>query len=132
MNGGAGTEFLGERNSSRVLAAPGGNSSMASIFGGGAPAAPPAPRAMPAPAAAPTAMPAQQPVAGARVQLRTEHTGIEVGNVSSRVLAAPGGASSMGSLLGGQSASDRIAALKARREAAEAPLADATNAARPF
>ena len=38
MNGGAGTEFLGERNSSRVLAAPGGNSSMASIFGGGAPA----------------------------------------------------------------------------------------------
>ena len=79
----------------------------------------------------------EQPAAGQRVELRTEHTGITVGNVSSRVLAAPGGTSDMASIISGGAdctASDRIAALKAKRM----QLGDATNdtrgiyAPRPF
>ena len=79
----------------------------------------------------------EQRAAGQRIELRTEHTGITVGNVSSRVLAVPGGASDMASIISGGadcSASDRIAALKAKRM----QLGDATNdtrgvyAPRPF
>ena len=114
-----------EAPSTRVHAAPGGNSSMASIFG----AAEPTPTPVPQPAAPPArveapAQPAAAPMqlaAGQRVAVRTEHTGIsEV--PSSRVLAAPGGQSSMAALVGG-STSDRKAALLARR----AQLGDATN-----
>ena len=123
--------------SSRVLAAPGGASSMSAVFGyqtagTAAPTAPVAPppthqAVPPAPVAAPIAAQPQMAAAGQRVELRTEHTGITIGNVSSRVLATPGGASSMASIIGGSSASasDRIAALKAKREG----LADATNVA---
>ena len=46
---------------------------------------------------------------------------------SSRVLAAPGGKSEMGSLLGGATAEDRKAALLARRNAAQPALAETTN-----
>ena len=127
--------------SSRVLAAPGGASDMASIISGGgsAPAAA-AVQVLPQPVASVPAQPVAQPqmAAGQRVELRTEHTGITVGNVSSRVLAAPGGASDMASIISGGadcSAADRIAAMKARRMQT---LGDATNdprgtyAPRPF
>ena len=115
--------------SSRVLAVPGGASDMASIIAGGGSTA-----VAPAPARQPSQPQVQQPVAqeqraaGQRVELRTEHTGITVGNVSSRVLAVPGGASDMASIISGTpaadcSATDRIAALKAKRM----QLGDATN-----
>lgn len=134
------SEQLTDRNSSRVLAAPGGHSDMASLLGGyQAPAVHQPRQTQPQP------QPYQQQVntvpqmaAGQRVELRTEHTGITVGNVSSRVLAAPGGASDMASIISGGadcSAADRIAAMKARRMQT---LGDATNdprgtyAPRPF
>jgi hypothetical protein len=114
------------RNSSRVLAAPGGHSEMGSLLGGYAPPAPQPPRQQQQQVAVQPQQ--QQMAAGQRVELRTEHTGITVGNVSSRVLAVPGGASDMASIISGTpaadcSATDRIAALKAKRM----QLGDATN-----
>ena len=113
--------------STRVHAAPGGNSSMSSIFGGDAPATvTPAPTKVVPPAA--TAAPANL-AAGQRVAVRTEHTGIsEV--ASSRVLAAPGGQSSMASIIGGGAVEDRKAALLARRAqvgGGTAPFVETTN-----
>ena len=92
------SEQISDRNSSRVLAAPGGRSDMASLLGGYAEAPAPAVRAI---AAAPAA--SSNPMdcaAGQRIQLRTEHTGI-TGHSSSRVLAAPGGRSDMASIMSG-------------------------------
>ena len=102
-------------NSSRVLAAPGGNSDMASLLSMGASAAPvPVQQAAPvAPAVATPAAP-QQLAAGQRIAVRTEHTGITE-HASSRVLAVPGGQSNMASILGGCTVDDRKAALMARR-----------------
>ena len=119
--------------SSRVLAAPGGQSEMASLISGGyvqnmAPKPLNSSRRGAPFAQAPAA--GEPLAAGQRIEVRTEHTGITVGNVSSRVLAAPGGRSEMASLIGGgcdqTTAGDRIAALKARRQAQT--LGDATNA----
>ena len=62
--------------------------------------------------------------------MRTEFSGIETGHASSRVLAVPGGQSDMASIMSGganSSASDRIAALKAKRQA-NPILGDSTNA----
>ena len=59
--------------------------------------------------------------------VRNEYTGISEVS-SSRVLAAPGGASSMGSLIAGGGVEDRKAALLARRAQA-APFAETTNTA---
>ena len=64
--------------------------------------------------------------------MRTEFDGINDGRMSSRVLAAPGGESSLGG-----SAHDRIAAMKARRDVAAPPLANSAainmhHGARPF
>ena len=93
------SEQIGDRNSSRVLAAPGGRSDMASLLGGySAPAPAPAPRVVAAPPSSNN--PEDMPVAGQRIELRTEHTGITA-HSSSRVLAAPGGRSDMASLLSG-------------------------------
>ena len=65
--------------------------------------------------------------AGQRVVQRTEFHGIQDRN-STLVHAAPGGSSEMASIVGGSTAADRIAAMKAKREAASAaPLAEATN-----
>ena len=108
--------------STRVHAAPGGNSSMGGIFGTSAPTTTPAPQPNTTPIAPIAA--ATQLAAGQRVVNRTEHAGIEAG-ASTRVLSAPGGASSVAGLLGGN-AEDRKAALQARRAA---HLADATNVA---
>jgi hypothetical protein len=118
--------------SSRVLAAPGGNSSL-NLFA-------PDATAEPTPLMASSKM-GVQPVlkkgapevdltgaAGGRVAVRTEHMGISTdGHMSSRVLAAPGGASSMAQIVGGSTASDRIAMMKARRQASNEALGDATN-----
>ena len=124
---------MSDAPSTRVHAAPGGRSEMASlIFGGGEPVEPAAPK--PAPAQAPINMPpaAGQMAAGQRVANRTEYMGISEVS-SSRVLAAPGGQSSMAAILSGagESADDRKAALLQRRAQVGAPFADATNS-RPF
>ena len=88
------SETLTDRPSSRVLAAPGGASSMAGIFGGGDVSAPPPSQRGVAKATVP------EGAAGQRIAVRNEHTGIsEI--ASSRVLAAPGGASSMSRIFGG-------------------------------
>jgi len=108
--------------SSRVLHAPGGHQQFNIFSGEAEPAAAPKPQQAPVMATGGAAM----PVAGQRVVQRTEHMGIMDGHMSSRVLATPGGQSEMASIVGGSTASDRIAAMKARREAA-APLAEATN-----
>ena len=116
------------RPSSRVLAAPGGASSMASIFGGGEPAAParaPAPRA---PAAPVPVANTDAPVAGSRVTVRTEHLGINDVS-SSRVLAAPGGASSMASIFGGGADAAPAPVQKAPPAVAAAPTKPAEMAA---
>ena len=113
--------------SSRVLHAPGGASSMAGIFGGGAPA-PVDNRVAKAPPSA-AAPPANNNLAaGQRVAVRTEHSGI-CDVPSSRVLAVPGGQSSMAGIVGG--VEDRKAALLARRAQAAAPCAETTNIAAP-
>ena len=125
-----------EAPSTRVHAAPGGRSSMAEIIFGSAEPTPPAAPKQP-PAQAPTNVPTTsdpappaQMAAGQRVANRTEYMGISEVS-SSRVLAAPGGQSSMSAILGGVSADDRKAALLARRAQVGAPFADATNG-RPF
>lgn len=116
--------------SSRVLAAPGGRSDMASIMSGGAEPTAPAPKTQVAPTATMAAPPAQL-AAGQRVPIRTEHTGISEVS-SSRVLAAPGGQSSMAAVMGGcDTAADRKAALMARRAQVGAPLGESTNVAAP-
>ena len=110
--------------STRVHAAPGGQQQF-NIFSGAAEQ----PRT-----SAPVRAPVSQltlsagvamPAAGQRVEVRTEHHGIS-SVPSTFVHAAPGGASNMASLVGGTTASDRIAAMKALRNAAP-PLAEATN-----
>ena len=127
------TEHTGisDHPSSRVLSAPGGKQSF-SIFGHEetAPAAPPSAREQQAAHATAVAVaPVAAPVmaAGQRVVQRTEFHGIQDRN-STLVHAAPGGSSEMASIVGGSTAADRIAAMKAKREAASAaPLAEATN-----
>ena len=52
--------------------------------------------------------------AGQRVAQRTEHDGIQ-DRPSTLVHAAPGGNSAMAGIVGGSTAADRIAAMKARR-----------------
>ena len=182
------SEFISDRPSSRVLAAPGGAQSF-NIFGGAEPAPAPQRRAAPtqptqgtygisvaagarmpvrtehtgisehpstlvhappsgrqsfnifggegyseptpAPAAAPVVSAPGVMAAGQRVIQRTEFHGIQDRN-STLVHAAPGGESSMASMLGGSTAADRIAAMKARRDATAIPLAEATNSTRPW
>ena len=113
---------ISEVPSSRVLAAPGGQSSMASLIAGmPEPVAVAKEPAVPAPAV--TAAPAApQLAAGQRVAVRTEHQGINEVS-SSRVLAAPGGQSDMASLISGGAVTDRKAELMARRAA----FGEATN-----
>jgi len=79
---------IGDRNSSRVLAAPGGNSSFS--FGGDEPA----PARSNSVAAAAPALPNKQDSFGQRVENRSEHGDFGMQRNSSRVLAAPGGNSS--------------------------------------
>jgi hypothetical protein len=124
------TEHTGisDRPSTFVHAPPGGRQQF-NIFGGDEPVAPPkpAPVAQQGVPAAMNAVPAM--AAGQRVAVRTEHTGISE-RPSTLVHAAPGGNSSMASLMGGMTAADRIAAMKAKREASVAaptPLGEATN-----
>ena len=115
------------RPSSRVLAQPGGKSDMASILAmGGAPEpAKPAPRT--ANPVAPS-MPGDAPVAGQRVAVRTEHGGI-TDVPSSRVLAAPGGRSDMGSIIfGGGDAAPATQPVR-KMEAPVAPVAPVANVA---
>jgi hypothetical protein len=132
------TEHTGisEHPSTRVHAAPGGNqqfnifsSSVDNPLSRSATAAAPvaqaaAPPATVAPVSAPVAP--SQLAAGQRVAVRTQHSGI-CDVPSTFVHAAPGGNSDMSSIIGGSTANDRIAAMKARREASAAPLANATN-----
>ena len=115
------TEYNGisDRASSRVLAAPGGNSSL-NLFGGDDAAAPvAAPVAAPR-QAPPTAMPAQpqQMAAGGHMRVQTEFNGISE-RASSRVLAAPGGNSTifLGDAAANGTAEDRMTALRRMRSA---------------
>lgn len=133
------TEHTGisEHPSTLVHAPPGGKQSF-NIFGGEEPvAAPPTARMQPAapvavapvaPAAPVAVAAAPQLAAGQRILQRSEFHGIQDRN-STLVHAAPGGNDSgMAGLLGGSSAADRIAAMKAKREAPPAaPLAASTN-----
>ena len=121
------TEHTGisEHPSTLVHAPPGGRQSF-NIFGGEGYSEP-----TPAPAAAPVTSAPGVMAAGQRVIQRTEFHGIQDRN-STLVHAAPGGESSMASMLGGSTAADRIAAMKARRDATAIPLAEATNSTRPW
>ena len=121
------TEHTGisEHPSTLVHAPPGGRQSF-NIFGGEGYSQP-----TPAPAAAPVVSAPGVMAAGQRVIQRTEFHGIQDRN-STLVHAAPGGESSMASMLGGSTAADRIAAMKARRDATAIPLAEATNSTRPW
>ena len=114
------TEHTGisDRCSSRVLAAPGGNSSL-NLFGGDD--APPAAAQAAVPRQAPPpALPAQpqQQAAGGHMRVQTEHMGIS-DRSSSRVLAAPGGNSTifLGDAAANGTAEDRMAALRRMRSA---------------
>ena len=133
-------EFTGisEHSSTRVHAAPGGRSDMASLLAGGpvapsnAPTAGAAlPAATPAPIVDSTVAPAL-PAAGQRVMVRTEHMGIQE-HSSTRVHAAPGGQSDMASIMSGGGgsdvANDRIEKLKAMRRSQATGLTDTTNTA---
>ena len=91
---------IGDKRSTRVHAAPGGNSSL-NLFGG----EPEPVRAAPVVAAPPQHKPQQpaQSAAGGHMRVQTEHNGVSE-RCSSRVLAAPGGNST---IFLGDAAADR-------------------------
>ena len=119
------TGIVDGHTSSRVLAPPGGKTSMAGIFGGSEYGAP-APKSAAKPAAAPAPVAAAAPVHGAYKRVVTEHTGIVDGHTSSRVLAPPGGKTSMAGIFGGADYEPRAAAAP---RAAPAPVAAAPSGA---
>ena len=106
---------IGDKRSTRVHAAPGGNSSL-NLFGGEPEPVRAAPRQAP-----PTAMMPAQPqqmAAGGHMRIQTEHNGISE-RCSSRVLAAPGGNSTifLGDAAANGTAEDRMTALRRMRSA---------------
>ena len=102
----------GDHPSTFVHAPPGGKQQF-NIFGGEENhTAPPSRSAAPPAQVSQGAM--MQPAAGQRVAQRTEFDGIQ-DRPSTLVHAAPGGDSAMASIVGGSTAADRIAAMKARR-----------------
>ena len=125
--------FTGERNTSRVLAAPGGKQSI-NIFGGGgdedeAPAK--KPRAEPPVAAKPT----ETMAAGGRVVQNTEYTGISERS-STRLHAPPGGKQSINIFGGGGDEDEQDAAPETERQAppakeVAAPVAEPPIPAKP-
>ena len=115
------TGIVDGHTSSRVLAPPGGRTSI-NLFGGDdAPA--PVRKAAPAAPAAPFVPAAVAPaqVHGARTNIVTEHTGIVDGHTSSRVLAPPGGKTSMAGIFGGYEAPAPVAPRAAPAPVAAAP-----------
>ena len=115
------TGIVDGHTSSRVLAPPGGKTSMAGIFGGSEYGAP-APKSAAKPAAAPAPVAAAAPVVhGGYKRVVTEHTGIVDGHTSSRVLAPPGGKTSMAGIFGGYEAPAPVAPRAAPAPVAAAP-----------
>ena len=114
---------IGDKRSTRVHAAPGGNSSL-NLFGGEVePPQPVRTVSAPMPAAPPQPKPQMQ-AAGGHMRVQTEHMGIS-DRCSSRVLAAPGGNSSL-NLFGGDDVPQQQAA------PARAPAAAAVNDSQTF